>query len=261
MKKYFFKIVLLAFPLGIVLIYTLISNGISYAKQTNTSLGSLPSIFRDKTNQTSLALQVTFGRPDTGRFEFYVPQVGYYRGIIPLQQSGKQIIHPQGIVTAQFYPLDDSSTVQPTTVRMTGEINTSHNSASIDIWVNNNHYNLKTPEGDIVAGTVSAKQVLSFTASQNWSALYGLLTNEIQSSVTPTQFTQLMANNSSSVVTEAVLTGSGQIKIAAGNTYFVQPVSLTVKQTNNTTVTYTSTEYFVLEQGTWRLLTTDTPTP
>lgn len=261
------KIVLLLS--AVVIIYALILNGIfhanknlsAYGKQANTSLDSLPSIFRDKNNETSLALQLTLGRPDTGEFEFFVSNVGYYRGVIPLIQSGGQIIHPQGTVTAKFYPLDDSATTTPATIRMTGEVNTAHSSASIDVWADNTHYHLTTDEGDAAAGKQAAKEVLSFMTSRNWSSLYGILSSEVQSSVTQEQFTQLMSSSNSPTIISAELNGLGKIKILTGNTYFAQDIILTVRQTNGSTAIFHSTEYFVLEKGKWRLLTTNTPTP
>src|SRR4051794_9146383 len=74
-----------------------------YASQlviTPTQTVALPTIFRDSKTGTVLSIQLVSGRSDSGHFEFLVPQQGYYSGIIPLQQSGKQIVHPQGSVSS-----------------------------------------------------------------------------------------------------------------------------------------------------------------
>lgn len=217
-----------------------------------------PTIFRDGTSDISFSIQLTPDRPDTGKFDFYVPSTGFYEGTIALLQSGKQIVHPQGTTTAQFYPLVGG--VQPSiVVRMEGEIDIVRNNASVNIWVGNLKYHIKTAQPDATAGAVTAKQVLTSTVSQNWQTLYGLLSAQVQSTITPAQLEQLMETSPNIIAAD--LNGTGQISTVNGFAYFSQPVTLTVQNSDGTTSVFHSIEFFVLEQGVWHLLSTNTPTP
>jgi hypothetical protein len=234
-----------------------------YASQlviTPTQTVALPTIFRDSKTGTVLSIQLVSGRSDSGHFEFLVPQQGYYSGIIPLQQSGKQIVHPQGSVSSQFFPQAGGTTSQ-TTVRMEGEINTDQNKAVINVFVNGNHYILTTAQADAVEAAKVVKQSLNYTITQNWPALYNLLSSDIKATTSLTQFSQSIANPSSPRIIGADLNGQGQMKTNSGYTYFMQPVTLTVRQSKGSTAIYHDNEYFVLENGNWRFLSTDTPKP
>lgn len=221
---------------------------------------SLPAIFRDEKNGTALSIQTTSGQFDTGQFYFFVPSIGYYSGKIPFLQSGEQIIHPQGTVTGTFSPLNDSTSA-PATIKMEGEIDATHNNASINVWVNDTHYHISTPQRDTNAAITTIKQALMYTTTQDWTNLYNILSSNIQSTTTQTQFTQLMTNANVPTIISADLNGTGQLSVVAGNAYFAQPVILTVRKTDGTTATYHSTVFSILEQGVWRFLSTNTPTP
>lgn len=214
----------------------------------------LPSVFRDAKNGTVLTLQLVAGRSDTGEFYFFVPNQGYYQGIVPIKQNS----NPQGTVTARFYPINGGS-VGSATMILNGQVHQT--SASIKITVNSTKYTLTTATVDPTAATTVANQALAYTTTKNWPSLYGLLSADVKASLTQTQFTQIMSDTTQPVVTNATLNGQGVTSDVGGYSYFTQPVTLTVKKPDGTTATYHANEYFILEQGNWRLLSTDTPTP
>lgn len=266
-KKFVVIIIVIMFlvPLGIILVDRNTAKNTEHgnrkalaAQPTVTAAVPEPLVFRDNKTNAVLSIQLAPGLPTTGQFSFYAPDKGYYNGVIPLLQSGKQIAHPKGQITGQFSPQQGGPPVSAT-VKMEGEINTIHNTATLNIWVDKAFYHLQTATVDIGQASAVAKQSVSYTAAHNWSGLYNLFSSDIQATNSLAQFTQSMSDNSTPTIISADLNGTGQIITIGGYTYFAQPITITVKQQDGTTAAYHSTEYFVLEKGTWRLLTTDTP--
>jgi len=217
-----------------------------------------PLVFRDSTTGDVLTIQLAQGLATTGQFTFYVPQKGYYGGTMPLLQSGQQIVHPQGQITGKFMKLS-GGIPGSTTIKMEGEMNTNHNTATINIWIDGTKYQLQTATIDTTQATAVAKQSVSYTTSHNWPGLYSLFTPEVQATTSQTQFSDLMSSSSATIVS-ADLNGAGQSTNVGGYSYFTQPITVTIQKSDGTTTTYHSTEYFVYEQGAWKLLTTDTLT-
>jgi len=228
------------------------------AEPTPTQAVVLPLIFKDSTNGTMLSLEVLPGSSNPGKFEFFVPNVGNYRGTIPLLQNGKQIIHPQGQISGQFFPPQGGSPVA-TTIKMEGEIDISHNTATINVWIDGSKYHLQTATVDTAQATAVANQVVSYSNNHDWASLYSLFSSEFKADATQTQFTQFMSDSNSPTITDVKLNGNGSAKVFSGITYFRQPLTLTERQTDGTFTTLYSNMYFVLEDGSWKLLTTDTP--
>lgn len=237
------------FGLFLAVVFLLVVGKVLAATVVTTQL---PSIFRDAKNGSVLTLQLTPGRPDTGEFNFTVPGIGYYHGIVPIKQNS----NPQGTVVAQLYPISGGSTTQ-VSMTLNGQINKTN--AKVQITINKTKYTLATATADATTAASTASQTLSYNTSQNWTGLYGLLSADVQASTTQAQFTQSMT--SALRVSSAGLNGTGVVNTVGGYTYFSQPVVLTVQQPDGTSATYHSTEFFVLEQGIWKLLSTSTPTP
>ncbi len=218
-----------------------------------------PVIFRDAKTNAVLSIQLAQGLPMTGQFTFFVPQKGYYSGTIPLNFSGQQIVHPQGQISGKFSPPQGGVPVA-SSLKMEGEINTKQNMASINIWVDGTKYQLQTATFDTTQATIVAKQTVTYTAAHNWTGVYSLFSPDIQTTTSQAQFTQLMNDTSSGTIVSASLNGTGEVKNVGGYSYFAQPITVMMKKPDGTTSTYHSNEYFVFEQESWRLLTTDTPT-
>lgn len=219
---------------------------------------TLPTIYRDSESDLSLSLQLEQGSSDTGQFDFFIPQKGFYRGVIPLLRSGQQIVHLQGSVIAKFYSLNSATPVSAN-VRMEGEVNTVQNRASLNVWIDNIHYQIKTSNPDIALAKAIVKQVSDAMTAQNWPVLYNLLSSDVRATTTQDQFIGIMKSSSSPKIISVDINIPGQVKINEGYTYFFQPVTLTAQQPNGSMIILYNTQYYVLEQGIWRLLTTDTP--
>lgn len=224
--------------------------------QTTTSL--LPSILKDSETGLSLSIQLTDGQADTGEFDFFVPEKGFYHGVIPLLRSGQDIVHSQGIVNAQFYRLDNSLPTA-TKIKMEGEINKNTLTATLNVWIDKSKYHLLVQQADSSSVTSTAKRAANTIVSQDWSSLYGQLSSEVQNTMTEQQFDDYMTSNSSVNIIAAGLDGIGQTSNVSGDTYDKQPVILTVQNPNGSISTFHSNMFFIWENNSWKLLSTDTP--
>lgn len=238
---------------------------------TNT----VPVILQDTSNGMMFSIQLTSGQSDTGQFDLYIPQKGYYQGKVELREKIKcdekedclededdkknksKVIHLKDTLTVWHYQTDDNSGSE-VKVKIEGKINTFSNSAIINIWIEGNHYRLKTKKADQKAAEEISIQVAQYTTTRDWPALYDLLSAQIQSSMTQEEFIQIMSQTNSPEIIAINLNGEGKIFPASGNSYFAQPVSLTVRQEDSSTKLFNSTQYFIFED-TWRFLSTDTP--
>ena len=67
------------------------------AQTLNASAPLLPTtIIQDATGNPTLSIQLAPNRPDTGVFALTISAIGVYKGTMPVQQSGPNIVHPQG---------------------------------------------------------------------------------------------------------------------------------------------------------------------
>jgi len=166
-------------------------------------------------------------------------------------------MHLQGTTSAKFYPLDGG---QPsvTAVRMEGELDTAHHTASVNIWIGDAKYRILTAKADAAAAQRVAQQSLDATTRHDWSALYDLLSKDIQAAVTPADFSATMSTTDITT-TKAEANGTGTMRVVGSTTLYRQPVTLTVKQKDGTIATYHNNRYLVLEGDEWKLLSTDTP--
>lgn len=218
----------------------------------------LPAVFHSDDGETALAVQLDSGGLETpGSFDFQVARVGVYSGVISPRPSGPQIVHLQGDATSVQFTPGNGDASQPATVRMEGEINTAHHTASINVWANSTHYHLETTAPNAGAAQTVAQRILSATVVQDWPTVYGLLAPELQANLTQPAFIAQRASAGVPKVLSGTLTGSGQVSVdATGITHFAQPMSLVVQMPDGSTRQATSTMYLTFENGSWLFLTT-----
>jgi len=228
------------------------------AKQSaSTAQTSLPTILKDSKSGLSLSIQLVEGQQAVGTFDLFVPDQGFYHGVVPVGQSSYHVFHPDATISVMFYPFDDSLPVSRS-VRIKGQIDISDNSSTINFWINKKQFNLISKKADDSSFTQTAEGVATSFESENWSSLYDVLSSEIKETMTETQLSDLM-NNSSPEIIAVDLNGKGETHNVSGNTYETQPVVLTVQDEDGTTSQFHSNLFFVWENDTWKLLSTDTP--
>ena len=69
----------------------------------------------------------------------------------------------------------------------------------------------------------------------------------------------MMSDPKNAAIIKSEANGQGTVSIVAGDSYFTQPVTLTVRNPDGTTVAYRAEAYFILENGEWRFVSTDEP--
>jgi hypothetical protein len=215
---------------------------------------SLPLIVRDASGSPAFDVQVQMGRADTGAFDFDTG-TGFYRGIIPVRQTGSFIDILKGSVPATFYPQQGGSSA--TSVTLQGEINTATLQATIDLWVGTLHYHLVTANGQATDATNVAQQGMTALASADWPTLYSLLPSELQTSITQAAYVQALSSQQLPQIVSIAFDTQGVMQVVGGTSYFTQPIKGQAKKADGTIVNYTTKMYLILENGSWRVIGTD----
>lgn len=214
----------------------------------------------------SLAVQLQQGVASSGDFDFRVGGVGDWVGVIPLGPVSSNITHLKGTATAAFQATGTGSTT-PSSVRMEGEVDPVHQTATVNVWVtlpgasSQTHYLLQTsPAGSDAAAVAVVNQVLSALQSQSWATLYDLSASEVTQQYTQAQYVQMLSSQQQPTVQDASISGTGSSQVLDGYTYFTQPVTFTSVVAGSST-TYTAVISLVWENGQWALIGTTDPQP
>lgn len=142
---------------------------------------------------------------------------------------------------------------------MQGEINYAHKTASLNVWVDGIKYRLIADEPDVAKAKQKAEQIAQTIVTRDWSTMYHALSDEIAGTLTEEEFTQAMTT--SPHVLGATIAGNGTPYELSGYHYFSIDVQLAVQEPGGSVQYYSSTEFLIIEQGEWRLITTTTPEP
>ena len=215
---------------------------------------TLPVVFRDVSGSEALAIQTDVTRPDVGRFDFRVYGTGYAIGVIPVQLVGN-VETINGTVAGQLYD-ESGAAVRAVQVKMEGEANPTDGSASINVWLDSQHYHLGTAHGDLNDGAVAGSEALSAIASEDWTSVYYMLTSDIQAQLTLAQFVQAMSSQTAPKVLSASIVPPGTISTIGGFSYLTIPYTAQLQNGDGSTSTLNQSIYMVLDGGSWHLLTT-----
>lgn len=222
-------------------------------------------VARDSSGAEALSVQLQLDVRNTGSFDFSVPGVGDWVGVIPIGPVSSQISHVKGEVAAKFQGTG-ASTVAPATVRMEGEFDQSHNRATVNLWVtepgssSTTHYLIHSGESSTGDAPSIAQSALAALAAQNWSGVYQLAASAITSRYTEAQFVEMMSTQSQPAMSDATFSGDGAISVTSGLSYFTQPITFTSTGANGP-VGYTADLSLISEQGTWKFAGSTTPQP
>lgn len=219
-------------------------------------LDASPAIFRDSPSGVALSIQLNANQPDSGNFTLYIPQKGYYRGKIITSNNTAAEITLQATVTTEFSPENGGLAAQ-IPVEITGEIQNDMSAASVTFSIEGSQYTINTEQIDTSAIESMAAKIIEFTVSKNWTALYELTAAAIKQSTSREEFIKTMSVNTPAIVSGKPA-GKGQLKTVTAYTYYLQPVTFTVKESNGTVREMHENEIFINEDGQWRFLTTDT---
>lgn len=226
---------------------------------------AMATIFRDAATNNSFSIQLQNGRPDTGRFDYFVTGQGDYIGTAILSNDGgpgnlKVSENLSDNSTALFVPVggDARTTVQ---IRLEGQVVNSGSGLTLNIWINGAQTSFATGNADPTQAAALAQQAIASLSRKDWATFYNLLAPEVQSGFGGSQlaFSQSVSTADGNIVA-ASLTGTGTSSSSGGYSYFSQGVSITVS-TASGTAAYRTTIYLVYENGKWYVLGTDPPSP
>jgi hypothetical protein len=215
-----------------------------------------PLVFRNVDGSLTLVVQVQPGRADLGAFDFIVSGVGDYRGQASVRSSGPNVLHLVGSGPAR---LITTRAVRSVTLRIDGELDTAHDTASVEVWVTGMHYHLGTENGQVADARRAAQRALTAWSAHNWPALYLMMEPRVQQTYTESQFAQLMNAAGQPQVIALRLNGTGVQEKANGYIFFKQPIAVQARKPDGTMIAFASNIYLVLENHTWYVMSTDAP--
>ena len=227
-----------------------------HATDTSSDTVGFPTLFRD--NNSQMVLSVRLG-VDEGAFDFFVPDVGHYRGRVPISPSAPNVLHLQGDVAGMFSATGEIPW-NPATLKFEGIVKPDTGDANVNVWVGATMYHLQSSGGTDAAAATVVQQLVQAFQSQDWAAVYALENADVTSTVTEPQFAQNIAAQSPGSILSMTPSGASYRTSAMGFQYFVQPVTVQWQKPDGSTLTFSSRVHLVLEQGNWRFLGTD-PAP
>jgi len=225
-----------------------------------------PYVIRDASGTEALSVQLQQGVRNTGSFDFSVAGVGDWTGVITVAPVSARISHLKGISTGLF-EATGATTPVPATVRMEGEIDQSHNSAAVNIWVSQPghpgqaHYLLQTGSPPNASQALrAAQQALTALQHQDWPAIWQMAASSVTDRYTQDQFVQVMSGQQQPSMSSASFSGHRPIAVVSGISYYTQPITFTTGVGGSAT-TYTASLVLVWEKGQWRFAGTSQPQP
>ncbi|HEV2460531.1 MAG TPA: hypothetical protein VGS80_19425, partial [Ktedonobacterales bacterium] len=229
---------------------------------TVTSSGFLT--FLDTLDHTSFTAQTSLSSSSAGIFGFGTPCAALYRGGV----AGDLTVNAGGILNPHYdgngrvfsAPAADGSVILSTAaVHLNAVLNTAQHQATAEIaedTTNQQHFVMVSQAPPSASAVVHA--TIQAITSQDWATLYGRCASELLGGMTEAQFAQLMTQQTQSlgsVVAVVVNCGPVVSYSDAGLTTFSVGGEVTIS-VNGTTQTTSSTAYYILEDGAWKLITT-----
>jgi hypothetical protein len=244
-----------------------VAGGMVYASADSPpSQLAAPYVVRNASGTEALSVQLQQGVRNTGSFDFSVAGVGDWTGVVTVAPVSARISHLKGTITGLF-EATGTTTAAAAAVRMEGEIDQSHNSATINVWVSQPghpgqaHYLLQTgspPNASQAPGV--AQQALTALQEQQWPAVYQMAASSVTDRYTQDQFVQAMSGQQEPSMSSASFAGNGSITVVSGISYYTQPITFTTGVGGSAT-TYTASVVLVWEMGQWRFAGTSEPQP
>jgi hypothetical protein len=203
-----------------------------------TSLNE-PSVgFRDQRSGAYLRIDLAPADPGAGQFYFTAPGLGLVQptGVATLSPNSAHdeqfrydstgALYASTILTsdiAQPVPVGVSSTA---TVRVIGHIDPAHQTATVEVWINGQHFTLNAaPAPHNAANTVTA--VINALKVTDLGALYDLGDPSLRNGLTRAQFVAKIGATGSGAVTGLTVTGATTyVTTSAGADFALTPVTL-----------------------------------
>lgn len=217
-------------------------------------------LFRDANTSNSFSIQLQQGRPDTGRFDYFVADRGDYIGSATLSPDGSSgNIDVSGSMNALFVSAANDAPSHAT-VRLQGQVLENQTALTLEVWIDGVHTNFATGNAAAAQAAVVAENAVAALGTHDWATFYALLAPEITSQFGSKEAFASAVDGTNSAVSGASLSGAPTLSSGDGYSYFSQGVSVT-QNTASGTVASKTTIYLVYEDGQWLVLGTDPVSP
>ena len=217
-------------------------------------------VFRDASTSNSFTIQLQEGRPDTGRFDYFVAGRGDYIGTAALSADGSSgNVDITGSMSALLIAAT-GSTPGHAEVRLQGHVLKDQGALTLEIWIDGAHTNFATGNAGAAAAGVVAQKAVAALGTHDWATFYGLLAPEIQNQFgSEDAFARAVAGPNDQVIGASPM-GSPTLSSGGGYSYFSQDVDVTLSTATGPAASKT-TICLVYENGAWLLLGTDPVSP
>jgi len=230
----------------------------------------LSSGFLDVMRGSYLRVQLDRAAGNYGAFTVSIPDVGL---IWPEKPAAVTVESPQVVKLRYDGPgskdaearLDTEFGVgfqpdgptQPISLRLIGEVNPVHHTASIEVWLDGRHYHIGATAAPTTADPVVAAY-LTAVRTGDWAALYGIADSSLRRGMTQSDFAAVMAGSDGATrISDAKAVGPTAYKVnEAGISYGRTPIRLTYG-TGTSTTTEDGTLVLILEAGIWKVFTVE----
>ena len=217
-------------------------------------------VFRDASTSDSFTIQLQEGRPDTGRFDYFVADRGDYIGTAALSADGSSgNIDITGSMSAMLIATTNR-TPGHAEVRLQGQVLKDPSALTLEIWIDDAHTNFATGNAAAAEASILAQKAVAALSTHDWATFYGLLAPEIQNQFGSEGAFASAVGGPNDHVVGARLMGSPTLSSGDGFSYFSQDVDVTLSTASGPAASKT-TIYLVYENGAWLLLGTDPVSP
>jgi hypothetical protein len=224
--------------------------------------------FLDVSHGSYLRVQLDSTADNYGAFTVSIPGVGLVWPAAPAVATpvSPQVVklrydgngsedaeaHLDGEFGVGFQP---GGPTQQITLRLVGQVDPTHRTASVEVWVNGTHYHIGATSAPSNAAAVVVAYLGAIRTS-DWPALYGITDSSLRNGMTQTDFAAAMAGSEGTTgISDAKTTGPTTYTTnEAGISYARTPIRLTYG-TGTAATTQDGTLVLIQDAGSWKVFT------
>jgi hypothetical protein len=232
-----------------------------------TSLNDPSLGFRDQSSGAYLRIDASPADAGAGQFYFTAPGVGLVQPttaaiLVPNSAHDEQFrydgagkLFPSAALSSDVAQPVPTGTSSPATVRVIGHIDPANQTATVEVWINGQHFTLNAaPAPHNADATVTA--AVNALKATDLGALYDLGDPSLRGGLTREQFVAKLGATGSGAVTGVSVTGATTyVTTSAGADFALTPVTLSYAS-NGTPASVAAHLRLIYTGGQWRYMTT-----
>jgi hypothetical protein len=224
--------------------------------------------FQDKTSSDYLRVQLDPSSGNYGAFVVALPDVGL---VWPsdvasvseksdhssqLRYEGAGYLDAKAQLDREFgVAYRPSGQLQQVSLRLVGQVDPTHSTGSLEIWIAGKHYHFASSKVSGGADTM-LRQITTAYRNADWTALYGLADSSVRQSMTAHEFAGQISRAFAGLTVTTVTSGATTYSTnAAGINYASVPFTVSLRR-SSAPKTFSGTLIMINEQGAWRWFTT-----